>query len=260
MARPVLLVVGAAHRELAAIWSHKVPVAGVLIEQRGTATMLSTLWRRAKRQSPLRTLGQLSYRLARRLRRRSQPKPPATFGWLESDLDPPQFSENLPVQVVSDVNSSAAQSFVRGLDACATAVYGVSVIREPMLSLLPQPAINLHTGLTEHYRGLHSSLWALADGRPDLVGYTLHLLDSGLDTGAVVESQAVGESVVHKSPTLSWIDRHVALAGERRLLALMQQASRGEEIATRRLAKRGRLRSDPTWCQYRSVLRKWKLH
>jgi len=218
------------------------------------------LLRRTRRQGVLRTAGQVLYRIGRGFTRRRQPGPSATWGWLADGEAAPKLPDGLRVCRVADVNGPEAAAFVESVEACATAVYGVSVIRGSVLQALPRPAINLHTGMTTHYRGLHSSFWALSDGRPDLVGYTLHLLDAGLDTGEVVACEAVGEAVVHKSPTLAWIDRHVALAAERKLLGVLESLARGDQLDTVPLESRGKLRSDPTWCQHRRVLKQWKLH
>lgn len=47
--------------------------------------------------------------------------------------------------------------------------------------------VNAHPGRLPDYRGLDAPLWALADGEPSAVGSTLHLVDEGIDTGAIVE-------------------------------------------------------------------------
>ena len=48
------------------------------------------------------------------------------------------------------------------------------------------PVINTHAGLTPRHRGVHGGYWALAEGHPELVGTTVHLIDEGIDTGAVL--------------------------------------------------------------------------
>ena len=45
----------------------------------------------------------------------------------------------------------------------------------------------MHAGITPAYRGVHGGYWALAEGRTDLVGTTIHLVDEGIDTGGVIE-------------------------------------------------------------------------
>jgi methionyl-tRNA formyltransferase len=55
--------------------------------------------------------------------------------------------------------------------------------------------LNLHMGITPRYRGVHGGYWALADGRPDLAGTTVHLVDEGIDTGGIL-----GQATFEASP------------------------------------------------------------
>jgi methionyl-tRNA formyltransferase len=66
-------------------------------------------------------------------------------------------------------------------------VSGTGRIGAETLAAVDAPFLNMHAGITPLYRGVHGGYWALADGRPDLVGTTVHLVDEGLDTGAVVQ-------------------------------------------------------------------------
>lgn len=43
-----------------------------------------------------------------------------------------------------------------------------------------------HPGLTPHYRGSHSSFWALLNEQPNMVGWTAFHVDKGVDTGDVI--------------------------------------------------------------------------
>lgn len=43
-----------------------------------------------------------------------------------------------------------------------------------------------HPGITPHYRGSHSSFWALLNQQPDMVGWTAFHVDKGVDTGDVI--------------------------------------------------------------------------
>ena len=64
-------------------------------------------------------------------------------------------------------------------------------------------AFNLHPGYLPYNRGLYPNAWAIADGTP--AGVTLHLMDAGFDTGAIVARQRVeilptdtAESLYHR--------------------------------------------------------------
>lgn len=50
--------------------------------------------------------------------------------------------------------------------------------------LAETPAVNLHMGYLPYNRGAHPLFWALAQNEP--LGVTLHWMDEGIDTGAII--------------------------------------------------------------------------
>jgi methionyl-tRNA formyltransferase len=53
---------------------------------------------------------------------------------------------------------------------------------------LSERLFNLHFSKLPEYRGVHTSIWPILDGRTDS-GVTLHRIDSGIDTGSIVAQQ-----------------------------------------------------------------------
>lgn len=73
------------------------------------------------------------------------------------------------------------------LQADAFIVFGASYIRGWLADyLIHRRAINIHMGVSPYYRGAACNFWAAHDGHPELVGATIHLLDKGLDSGAIL--------------------------------------------------------------------------
>lgn len=73
------------------------------------------------------------------------------------------------------------------LSADVFVVFGASFIRGPLCDLLVERrAVNIHMGVSPHYRGSSTNFWAMYDRRPDLVGATIHLLTRGLDSGPML--------------------------------------------------------------------------
>lgn len=64
-------------------------------------------------------------------------------------------------------------------------VKGTRIIHDKILST-QIPFINIHAGITPRYRGVHGGYWALAENKPSLAGVTIHLVDSGIDTGSIL--------------------------------------------------------------------------
>ena len=60
-------------------------------------------------------------------------------------------------------------------------------IFKPKLFNLPKfGTFMLHEGITPEYRGLHTVGWALLQGEPEYIGYTLLKIDEGLDSGPIL--------------------------------------------------------------------------
>jgi methionyl-tRNA formyltransferase len=87
---------------------------------------------------------------------------------------------------VASVNSEMLRELLRRLDPRVIVVNGTRIIGRETLGCTNGVFINTHAGITPRYRGVHGGYWALAEGRPDLVGTTVHLVDGGIDTGGVI--------------------------------------------------------------------------
>jgi folate-dependent phosphoribosylglycinamide formyltransferase PurN len=102
----------------------------------------------------------------------------------ESQLDPSPVGA---VRSVSSVNAPEAAALLGSLHPDVVVVNGTRIIGAATLNAIACPVVNVHAGITPRYRGVHGGYWALAEGRPDLVGTTVHLVDTGIDTGRVLD-------------------------------------------------------------------------
>ena len=87
---------------------------------------------------------------------------------------------------VDSVNSPETIELLARLKPRVVVINGTRIISSRVLESIGCPIINTHAGLTPRYRGVHGGYWALAEGHPDQVGTTVHLVDSGIDTGRVL--------------------------------------------------------------------------
>jgi folate-dependent phosphoribosylglycinamide formyltransferase PurN len=87
---------------------------------------------------------------------------------------------------VPSVNSDEARRVLAESRPGVLVVNGTRIIARETLQSVQATFINMHAGITPLYRGVHGGYWALAEGRPDLVGTTIHRVDLGIDTGNVL--------------------------------------------------------------------------
>jgi len=90
------------------------------------------------------------------------------------------------IKSVGSVNSDACRHVLKELDPHVVAVYGTRIIGKQTLAAVAAPFINYHAGITPKYRGQHPAYWALVEDDADHAGVTIHLVDEGVDTGAVL--------------------------------------------------------------------------
>lgn len=97
------------------------------------------------------------------------------------------------------LNSRFVLQTLAKVHARAGFVFGAPLLKQEVFSMPEYGCVNIHTGLVNHYRGVDSTLWAMNDNRPDLVGATLHYIDKSIDTGSVID---IGNVSVEKSDTM----------------------------------------------------------
>ena len=102
----------------------------------------------------------------------------------ENHLDDGEL--DVSVRRVASVNSEELRQLLRGLEPRVVVVNGTRILDQETLTSTSATFINTHAGITPRYRGVHGGYWALAEGRGDLVGTTVHVVDAGIDTGAVI--------------------------------------------------------------------------
>lgn len=181
--RPVVLLAGRDYAtNIVANYLHK-SLPNLVVITEDPPSRLSIVRRRARRLGWITALGQVLFvvalmpilRLQGRRRRREILN--------ETGLDETPFQATYRV---SSVNASETIDLLRDIDPVLVVVNGTRIISATVLESVGSPFVNLHAGITPLYRGVHGGYWALASGRPEEVGTTVHLIDQGIDTGAVL--------------------------------------------------------------------------
>lgn len=181
--RVALLVIDS---ELCRIAAHRLsrtfPGLTVIVEERVSRRLMLT--RRVKRFGIVRVAGQVGFMGAARVLRWASRSQIAEIS-RQFDLEPRWPATSRIIHVPS-VNSPECLALLRQLDPKVVLVVGTRIISRDVLSALPIPFINYHDGITPKYRGIHGGYWAKANGDLDNFGVTVHLVDPGIDTGAVL--------------------------------------------------------------------------
>ena len=96
---------------------------------------------------------------------------------------------------VKSVNSPECIAALQRLAPKVVVVNGTRIIKAEVLNSAPAKFINMHAGITPLYRGVHGAYWALAQNDRNHCGVTVHLVDTGIDTGNIL-----GQATIEPSP------------------------------------------------------------
>lgn len=100
-------------------------------------------------------------------------------------LDPAPVPES-KVKRVKKLSSEEGRKLLQHLNPQLLVVNGTRIISKKTLKALDAPFINIHTGITPAYRGVHGGYWSIAKGHKNLFGTTIHYVDPGVDTGGII--------------------------------------------------------------------------
>jgi methionyl-tRNA formyltransferase len=152
------------------------------------------------------------------------------------------------------INEPTVYETVQRLAPDFVAVFGTSLIKPPLLGLGRRCMLNLHGGLSPDYRGADCTFWALYNGEPERVGCTLHFINAGIDTGALIAHVCPEVRDGDDELLLFW--RAVRDSAEVYVEAI-ERLGRGELLGQRQ-DRKGRLYQvkDRTWAAEREFTRR----
>jgi Formyl transferase len=214
----------------------------VIVEQPVSRAQL--LRGRLRRLGWLTVAGQLAFMALQRLQhfvsRRRIAEIKAQFDLRE---EPPPSSRLVRVP---SVNAPECSDALRRLAPAAVLVVGTRIIGAAVLHGIAAPFVNYHAGITPKYRGVHGGYWALASGDRDHCGVTVHLVDTGIDTGGVLYQAPFAPAVGDNFSTYPYLQLAAALP-------LLERAARdvfAGQLKTQPSALASRLWSHPTIWTY----------
>jgi folate-dependent phosphoribosylglycinamide formyltransferase PurN len=98
----------------------------------------------------------------------------------------------IPTVVVAGFNDPGDLERIRSLNADLFVYAGCGILRPQLLALARLGTVNAHMGLLPQMRGMNVAEWSEFIGAP--VGCTIHMVDAGIDTGAILLFQPVDVS------------------------------------------------------------------
>ncbi len=217
-------------------------VVGVFVERQESypTDALSRLTRGLRYlKSPSAFAGRLKEELyGKGLRKRAEAINLAGFG--EEGLDIKREALNgelIYTEGCNDINNEAYIKKLRALAPDVVAVCGASILRKPILDVAPMGTLNLHGGLSQWYRGVWTTLWAVYNEEPQYVGATVHYVSSGIDDGRIIHQ---GRPIIEAADDHESLYVKVVKLGTGLMIRSIKEIEAGT-VKGRSLRKKGRL-------------------
>ena len=125
---------------------------------------------------------------------------------------PTAWPNGVDVFTTANPNATEALAWLRGLSPDLIIVTGAPILKSDVFDLPPLGTFNMHSSLLPDYRGTQAEFWQVLENRMDTVGLTIHRVEKGVDTGAIV----------HQIPTLVDVPASPQMVRTQNLLAALQ--------------------------------------
>ena len=149
-------------------------------------------------------------------------------------------------QKVSSVNDEACINAIRLLQPDIIVVNGTRIISKKILQSTNAIFLNMHVGITPWYRGSHGGYWALYNRDIENFGTSIHLIDAGVDTGAVIKQVFIKPNKADNFTTYPILQVAVGIDA---LKEALNDIITGIYKTTKHTEK-GKMYYQPTWWQY----------
>ena len=170
--------------------SKNVPIEKVIVERSGSKKAF--LKKRIKKMGLWKVLGQMAFvgLIVPLLRRSAKGRKQEILEQYGTSDDSKALYDAQPI-FVDSVNDKACIAALQQLQPDLVVVNGTRIISEEVLNCIDATFINMHAGITPKYRGSHGAYWALYNKDKAHAGVTVHLVDKGIDTGAVLYQSVI---------------------------------------------------------------------
>ncbi len=184
------------------------------------------------------------------LRRSSQARLSEIKREFNLDITPAPADRTL---FVASANNDDTIELLNALHPKVVVVNGTRILSEKVLRSVRATFVNIHAGITPLYRGTHGAYWALTRNDRAHCGVSVHLVDPGIDTGAVLGQALVSPTARDNFVTYPLLQLGVGLPV---LASAVGEILQGRVMTRPSMVTESALWSHPTaWTYLRNRLR-----
>ncbi len=97
----------------------------------------------------------------------------------------------IPYKFTSDFHTADSLQFIEDSHCALVAFTGGGLIRQPLIAKAGMGVLNCHMGVLPKYRGMDCTYWCSLNRDRENIGFTIHLMDNGVDTGPIFNTYYV---------------------------------------------------------------------
>jgi folate-dependent phosphoribosylglycinamide formyltransferase PurN len=161
----------------------------------------------------------------------------------------------VPAERAENVNRPEGRAVLERMTPDVLVMMGCRILKSEALGVASL-ALNFHTGLLPDYRGGDTIFWAMREGRPERVGYSIHRAVEALDGGEVYVEEAVAP---RRGELIEEIYERLVARATPRWIPLLEQYAREGKLAGRPLElSQGKVYRSADWWQHAVLENEWK--
>ncbi len=103
---------------------------------------------------------------------------------------------SISYKFTSDFHAVDSLQFIENSNCALVAFTGGGLIRQPLIAKAGIGVLNCHMGMLTKYRGMDCTYWCSLNRDRENIGFTVHLMDTGVDTGPIFKTHRVDVSQV----------------------------------------------------------------
>jgi len=159
------------------------------------------------------------------------------FGEQAWKINSPEKCKVVYTKGKNAINNIEYVNEVRNLKPDLISICGSSILRNEILSVAPKGVLNLHSGLSQVYRGTWTTLWAIYNREPEYVGATVHYVSAGIDDGDIIYQ---GRPEIQEGDNPETLYAKVVKLGVQMMLRAISDIQNGT-VKSYRLEQKGKL-------------------
>ncbi|BCL15924.1 formyl transferase [Micromonospora sagamiensis] len=149
---------------------------------------------------------------------------------------PPLYADADNSLLVSSINAPEVAAGLADARPDVTVVIGCSILGKAVLAAAGDRIVNVHGGYLPDYKGNHCVFFALYHDEPDKTGVTIHHVNAGVDTGALIE---VVRPPVHGGELAEHLYCRAEKLAIHRLVGRLERLEAGVELPSTPQPQRG---------------------